>query len=60
MKTKRSVMVKMLNDFNILNKNHIYTLNVCATRISSRKKEAERNMIIDLEARLARLEAYIN
>jgi hypothetical protein len=50
----------MVNDFNILDKNHMYTLNLCATQILSRKMEEERHMIIDLETRLARLEAYMN
>ena len=46
-----------VKDFHTINKEYIYTLNVCATQILSRKIDERQIKINDLEIRLARLEA---
>ena len=46
-----------VKDFHTINKEYIYTLNVCATQILSRKIDEQQIKINDLEIRLARLEA---
>ena len=51
---------KIVDDFNILDKNYIYTLNVSATQELHKIIMEQKNNINDLEARLARLEAIIN
>ena len=55
---------KIVDDFNILDKNYIYTLNVSATqqlhRIIMEQKNEINDLKTDLKTRLARLEAIIN
>ena len=51
---------KIVDDFNILDKNYIYTLNVSATQQLHRIIMEQKNEINDLKTRLARLEAIIN
>ena len=50
---------KIVDDFNILDKNYIYTLNVSATQQLSKIIMEQKNEINDLKTRLARLEATI-
>jgi hypothetical protein len=51
---------KIVDDFNILDKNYIYTLNVSASQQLHRIIMEQKNEINDLKTRLARLEAIIN
>ena len=51
---------KIVDDFNILDKNYIYTLNVSATQQLHRIIMDQKNKINDLKPRLARLEAIID
>jgi hypothetical protein len=51
---------KVVDDFDILDKNFIYKLNVSATQQFLKKIMEQKNEINDLKARLARLEAIIN
>ena len=51
---------KIVDDFNILDKNHIYTLNVSATQQLHKIIMEQKNEINDLKTRLARLESIIN
>jgi hypothetical protein len=51
---------KIVDDFDILDKNYIYALNVSATQELHKIIMEQKNNINDLEARLARLEAIIN
>jgi hypothetical protein len=51
---------KIVDDFNILDKNYIYTLDVSATQQLHRIIMEQKNEINDLKTRLARLEAIIN
>ena len=51
---------KKVDDFNVLDKKYIYTLNVSATQERHKIIMEQKNKINDLEARLARLEAIIN
>ena len=51
---------KIVDDFNVLDKNYIYTLNVSATQQLHRIIMEQKNEINDLKTRLARLEAIIN
>ena len=55
-----SINGKIVDDFNILDKNFIYKLNVSATQQFLKKIMEQKNEINDLKARLARLEAIIN
>jgi len=45
-----------VKDFHTINKEYIYTLNVCATQILSRKIDEQQSKINDLEIRIAKLE----
>ena len=51
---------KIVDDFNILDKNYMYTLNVSATQQLHKIIMEQKNEINDLKTRLARLEAIIN
>ena len=51
---------KIVDDFNVLDKNYIYTLNVSATQQLHRIIMEQKNEINDLKTRLERLEAIIN
>ena len=51
---------KIVDDFNILDRNYIYTLNVSATQQLHRIIMEQKNEINDLQTLLARLEAIIN
>ena len=51
---------KIVDDFNILDKNYIYTLNVSATQQLHKIIMEQKNEINGLKTRLARLEAIIN
>jgi hypothetical protein len=51
---------KYVDDFNILDKNYIYMLNVSATQQLHKIIMEQKNEINDLKTRLARLEAIIN
>lgn len=48
-----------VKDFHTINKEYIYTLNVCATQILSRKIDEQKNKIYDLETRLLALEQNV-
>jgi hypothetical protein len=51
---------KIVDDFNILDKNYIYTLNISAPQQLHRIIMEQKNEINDLQTLLARLEAIIN
>ena len=51
---------KIVDDFKILDKNYIHTLNVSATQQLHKTIMQQKNEINDLKTRLARLEAIIN
>jgi len=51
---------KIVDDFNILDKNYLYTLNVSATQQLHRIILEQKNEINDLKTQLARLEAMSN
>ncbi len=52
--------IEIVDDFNILDKNYIYALNVSATQQLHKINMEQKNEINDLKTRLARLEAIIN
>ena len=51
---------KLVDDFNILDKNYIHTLYVSATQQLHKIIMEQKNEINDLKTRLAKLEAIIN